>query len=87
MKQPKTKPEPKVQVKLSMPESLGKACELTRKRADKTPYDWNGTIVEAVEKANTEFSQFLDQHEAKVQPNVRLSPIDRVSIPNGAQKE
>jgi hypothetical protein len=84
---PKIKPEPKVQIKLSMSKSLGEACEMARKRAEKTPYDWNGTIVEAVEKANTEFSRFLDQHEAKVQPKVSLSPIDRVSTPNGAQKE
>jgi hypothetical protein len=70
---PKTKPEPKVQVKLSMPKSLADACEKNRKRADATSYDWNATMVDAVEKANTEFGQFLDQHEAKVQPNTSLT--------------
>jgi hypothetical protein len=66
-----------------VPKSLAEACETARKRADSTTYDWNATMVEAVEKANTEFSQFLDQHEAKVQPNARLNP----SPTNGSQPD
>jgi len=84
---PKTKAEPKVQIKLSMPKSLAEACEATRKRADKTSYDWNATMVDAVEKANTEFSQFLDQHEAKSQPNAGLTSSPKASSINGADPD
>jgi hypothetical protein len=80
---PKTKPESRIQIKLSMPKSLGEACETARKRADKTPYDWNATMVEAVEKANTEFSQFLDLHEANGQPKAGLT----TSPTNGADPD
>jgi hypothetical protein len=87
MKQPKTKAEPKVQVKLSMPKSLAEACEKNRKRAESTTYDWNATMVDAVEKANTEFGQFLDQYEAKVQPNASLTSSPTISMSNGAEQK
>jgi hypothetical protein len=39
---------------------------LARKQAKDTPYDWNGTMAEAVEKANTEFVQFLAKNQTKL---------------------
>ena len=69
---PKTKPEPKVQLKLSIPESKAKAFEATRKEADELGFDWTATMLETMEKTNSEFSQFLAQHRAKVQPKTGL---------------
>jgi len=66
MKQPKTKPEPTTQIRISVPKSVADACELARKQAKDTPYDWNGTMAEAVEKANTEFVQFLAKNQTKL---------------------
>jgi hypothetical protein len=72
---PKTKPEATVQIRVSVPKSLADACDLARKQAKDTPYDWNATMAEAIAKANTEFVKFL----AKSQPNVRLT----ASVANG----
>jgi len=81
---PKTKPEPKTQLKLSIPQSIAKAFEATRKEADDLGFDWTATMIEQMEKTNSEFSQFLAQHRAKVQPKAGLTPSDRVSTTNGA---
>jgi hypothetical protein len=85
MKEPKTKAEPRVQIKLSMPKSLAEACDAARKRAENTAYDWNAEMVEAVEKANITFTKFLDQYEAKVQANTGLTSSPIASPTNGHQ--
>lgn len=84
---PKTKPEPKIQIKLSVPHSKATAFDATRREADELGFDWNGTMVEQMEKTNTEFSQFLAQHRAKLQANTGLTPIDRISTANGPDLE
>jgi hypothetical protein len=84
---PKTKPEHKIQIKLSVPQSSATAFDATRKEADELGFDWNGTMVEQMEKTNTEFSQFLAQHRAKLQANTGLTPRDRISTANGADRE
>jgi hypothetical protein len=84
MKQPKTKPEPKVQFKMSIPESIAKAFDAHRKEGDELGYDWTATILEAMVKEDQQFSQFLAKHRAKVQPDYGLTPADRVSTTNGA---
>jgi len=81
---PKTKPEPKVQLKLSIPESIAKAFEATRKEADELGFDWTATMLETMEKTNTEFSQFLAQHRAKVQPDSGPTRSPRTSSSNGS---
>jgi hypothetical protein len=72
---PKTKPEPKTQIKLSLPKSLAEAFDTTRKEADQLGFDWNATMVEQLEKSNAEFSQFLAQRRAKLQSKPGLTPI------------
>jgi hypothetical protein len=62
---PKTKPEPTVQIRISVPKSLADACDLARKQSKDTPYDWNATMAEAIQKANTEFVQFLANSQPK----------------------
>ena len=47
---PKTKAEPKVQIKLSVAKSLADACAAARQEASDTPYDWNATMAEALDK-------------------------------------
>jgi hypothetical protein len=84
---PKTKPEAKVQFKLSIPESIAKAFEATRKEADKLGFDWTATILEPMQKTNIEFSQFLAQHRAKVQPDSGLTSSPTTSSPDGAEPE
>ena len=84
---PKTKPEPKTQIKLSVAKSQAASFEATRKEADELGFDWNATMVDVVEKTNTEFSQFLAQHRAKLQPKAGLPPSDRVSTTNGADPD
>jgi len=80
---PKTKPELKIQIKLSVPKSSADAFDSTRKEADELGFDWNATMVEQMEKTNTEFSQFLAQRRAKVQPIVGLTPSPRPITANG----
>jgi hypothetical protein len=66
---PKIKPEATVQIRISIRKSVADACESARKLSKDTPYDWNATIAEAVEKANSEFVEFL----AKSQPKAGLA--------------
>ena len=70
---PKTKPERRVQFKMSIPETTAKAFEATRKEADELGFDWTATQLEQMEKTNTELSQFLAQHRAKVRPKAGLT--------------
>jgi hypothetical protein len=81
---PKTKPEAKIQFKLSIPESIAKAFEATRKEADELGFDWTATMLEPMEKTNTEFSQFLARHRAKVQPEPGLTSSPRSGPSNGS---
>lgn len=81
---PKTKPEPKTQIKLSVAKSSAAAFDATRKEADELGFDWNATMVEQLEKTNTEFSQFLAQHRAKVQTNTGLTPSPRIKTSNSS---
>jgi hypothetical protein len=81
---PKTKPEPKVQFKLTIPQSTAKAFEATRKEADELGFDWTATMLEPMEKTNTEFSQFLARQRAKVQPDSGLTPKPRTSTGNSS---
>lgn len=80
---PKTKPESKVQFKLSIPESKAKAFEATRKEADDLGFDWTATMLEPMEKTNAEFGQFLARHRAKVQPDSGLTSSPKLSPSNG----
>jgi hypothetical protein len=75
---PRTKPEPRVQIKLSVAKSVADACEAARKEAAETPFDWNATMAEKIEKENAEFREFLAQYKAKSQPNagLEISPIN-----------
>src|SRR5438105_3098620 len=75
---PKAKAEPKTQIKLSVPQSTANAFDATRKEADAAGFDWNATMVEQLEKTNSEFRQFLAQHRPKVQPSPSLTPASRV---------
>jgi hypothetical protein len=84
---PKTKPEPKIQFKLSIAQSKAKAFEATRKEADELGFDWTATILEPMEKTNTEFSQFLAQHRAKLQSNAGLTSSSPISLTNGTDPE
>ena len=84
---PKTKPQPRVQFKLSIPESIAKAFEATRKEADELGFDWTATMLEPMEKTNTEFSQFLARHRAKVQPDSGLTPSPRTFTSNSADPD
>jgi len=84
---PKAKPEPRIQIKLSAPQSSVKAYEATRKEADELGFDWNATMIEQLDKTNAEFSQFLAQQRAKLQPNGGLTPVDRVSTTNRADSD
>jgi dsDNA-binding SOS-regulon protein len=84
---PKTKPEPRMQIKFSVPKSTADAFDATRKQADELGFDWNGTMVEQLEKTNSEFSQFLARHRAKTQPNAGLTASHRVNTSNGADPE
>jgi hypothetical protein len=84
MKQPKTKPEPKVQFKMSIPESIAKAFDAHRKEGDDLGFDWTATMLEPMVKTDTEFSQFLAQHRAKVQPDSKLTSSPKISPSNGS---
>ena len=84
---PKTKPEPRIQIKLSVSKSSATAFDATRKEADQLGFDWNATMVEQMERTNTEFSQFLAQHRTKLQANNGPSPSHSISTANGADRE
>ena len=43
------------------------------KIADELGFDWTATQLEQMEKTNTELSQFLAQHRAKVRPKAGLT--------------
>jgi hypothetical protein len=84
---PKTKPEPKTQFKMTISQSVAAAFEATRKEADDLGFDWTATMLEPMVKRNSEFSQFLAQHRAKVQPQVQpdadLNGGHKISHSNG----
>jgi hypothetical protein len=82
---PKTKAEPKVQIKLSLAKSIADACAAARQEATDTPYDWNGTMAEAVERENLEFRRHVADYKAKSQPTAGLSSSPTTSNPNGAE--
>jgi hypothetical protein len=84
---PKTKPEAKVQFKMSIPKSIAEAFDTHRKEGDQLGFDWTATMLEPMLKTDAEFSQFLAQHRAKVQPEVKLTPLDRISTTNGAEPD
>jgi hypothetical protein len=65
---PKTKPEKKLQYKLNITESLAAKCDAAKKEAEDTPYSWDATIAEVVEKETAAFSQFVAEFKAKRQP-------------------
>jgi hypothetical protein len=83
----KVKPEATVQIRISVRKSVAVACDLARQQSKDTPYDWNGTMAEAVEKANSEFVEFLAKAQPKVQPGRSLNPVDRVSTRNGSDPD
>ncbi len=87
MMKPKAKPEPKVQFKMSIPESIAKTFDAHRKEGDELGFDWTATMLEPMLKTDTEFSQFLAKHRAKLQPEMKLTAGDRVSTPNGSEPE
>jgi hypothetical protein len=70
---PKTKAEPKVQIKLSIAKSVADACVAARQEATETPYDWNATMAEIVEKENLEFRRHVAEYKAKSQPTAGLT--------------
>ena len=86
---PKTKAEPKVQIKLSLAKSVADACAAARQEATNTPYDWNATMAEAVERENIEFLRHVAEYKAKSQPVPGLasspSSSPTTSNPNGAE--
>jgi hypothetical protein len=88
---PKTKAEPKIQIKLSVAKSVADACAAARQEASDTPYDWNATMAEAVDKENAEFRKHLAEYKAKSQPTGGLtsSPPSSpgTSSPNGVEPE
>jgi hypothetical protein len=86
---PKTKPEPKVKIKISVAQSVAAACDAARKEAADTPFDWNATMAEKIERENAEFRDFVAQYKAKPQPNTGLevSPtLSNGSAPDGELK-
>jgi hypothetical protein len=80
---PKAKAERKVQFKMSIDESIAKTFDAHRKEADQLGYDWTATILDPMLKADTEFSQFLAKHPAKVQPESGLTRSPKPSSSNG----
>jgi hypothetical protein len=68
MKRPKTKPEKKVQYKLNLNESLAAKCDAAKKEAEDTPYSWDATMAEVIEKETASFRQFVAEFKAKSQP-------------------
>ena len=70
---PKTKAESKVQIKLSVAKSVADACAAARQEATDTPYDWNATMAEAVEKENVEFRRHVAEYKTKSQPTAGLN--------------
>ncbi|MBV8055414.1 MAG: hypothetical protein JOZ29_06360 [Deltaproteobacteria bacterium] len=87
MKQPKAKPEPKVQFKMSIPESIAKAFDAHRKEGDQLGFDWTATVLEPMIKTDTEFSQFLAKHRAKLQPEAGPPPSPTPSTSNGTDSD
>jgi hypothetical protein len=84
---PKTKAEPKIQIKLSVAKSVADACAAARQEATDTPYDWNATMAEAVEKENVEFRRHVAEYKTKSQPTAGLTSSPRTRSPNGAEPE
>jgi hypothetical protein len=91
VKQPKTKPEKKVQYKLNLNESLAAKCDAAKKEAEDTPYSWDATMAEVIDKETTSFRQFVAQHKAKSQPksqaDSRLSSSPKTSSINGTEPD
>ena len=84
---PKTKAESKVQIKLSVAKSLADACAAARQEASDTPYDWNATMAEALDKENAEFRRHVAEYKTKSQPTAGLTSSPGTSRPNGAERE
>ena len=82
---PKTKAEPKVQIKLSLAKSVADACAAARQEATDTPYDWNATMAEAVERENGEFRRHVAEFKAKSQPTAGLTSSPATNNPNGVE--
>jgi len=82
---PKTKAEPKVQIKLSLAKSVADACAAARQEATDTPYDWNATMAEAVERENLEFRRHVAEYKANSQSTAELTSSPTTSNPNGAE--
>jgi hypothetical protein len=68
---PKTKPEPKTQLKFSVPQSLAEARDAAIKEAEDTPYDWTSTIIAGMEQDTAEFRTFVAEYKARSQAQVR----------------
>ena len=71
---------------MSIDESIAKAFEAHRQEADQLGYDWTATILELMVKGDTEFSQFLATHRAKIQPNSELTSSPKSSTNNGSNQ-
>jgi hypothetical protein len=91
MKQPKRKPEKKLQYKLNITESLAAKCDAAKKEAEDTPYSWDATIAEVVEKETESFRHFVAEFKAKSQPksqaDSRLSSSLKASSINGTDSD
>jgi hypothetical protein len=84
---PKTKPEKKVQYKLNITESLAAKCDAAKKEAEDTPYSWDATIAEVVEKETTAFRQFVADFKAKSQAESKLTSSLKASSINGTDQK
>lgn len=87
MKEPKTKIELKEQLKISVTKSLSASCKRAKEEAADTPYDWDLTMAEAIEKRNAEFRKSVAQFKAKSQANAKLVSSPTASISNGRTPE
>jgi hypothetical protein len=91
VKQPKTKPEKKVQYKLNLNESLAGKCDAAKKEAEDTPYSWDATMAEVIEKETASFRQFVAEFKAKSQPESQadssLNSSLKTARSNGADAE
>ena len=87
MKEPKTKIELKEQLKISVAKSLATSCKAAKEEAEDTPYDWDLTMAEAIEKRNAEFRKSVAQFKAKSQPNSKLVSSLTATTRNGTDSD
>ncbi len=87
MKEPKTKAELREQLKVSVTKSLATSCKLAKEEATDTPYDWDLTIAEAIEKRTAEFRKSVAQYKAKSQANAKLTSSPKTSLSNGTDSD